>query len=131
MLRIAMVVLALAACGKGDKSGSSDKGPSSGATNADGDELPRNGACDTRAKNQMCVDYFGQPGTEPGVKESVKKNCAAAEGTVLEKCPTDGAFGRCISNEIRIQQLLVYAPMTKEKAEMYCKGMGDGKLGPP
>ena len=83
MIRIAMVVVALAACGKGDKS---DKGPSSGATNADGDELPRNGACDTRAKNNMCVEYFGQPGTEPGIKESVKKNCAAAEGAVLEKC---------------------------------------------
>lgn len=126
-----MLVLAIAACGKGDGAGKADKGPPSGATNADGDQLPRAGACDTRAKNNLCVEYFGQPGSAPGPTESAKTNCAAAEGTMIEKCPTEGAFGRCISNEIRIQQLLVYAPMTKEKAELYCKGMGDGKLGPP
>ncbi|MBL9014332.1 MAG: hypothetical protein JNL83_09150 [Myxococcales bacterium] len=130
MLRIVVLVVALGACGKGDKTDKADKGPSSGATNADGDELPRAGACDTRAKNNLCVEYFGQPGTAPGISENSKTNCVAAEGTVVDKCPTEGAFGRCISNEIRIQQMLVYAPMTKEKAEMYCKGMGDGKLGP-
>lgn len=125
-----MLVVALSACGKGDKADKGDKGAPSGATNADGDNLPRAGACDTRAKNNMCVEYFGQPGSAPGPTENTKSQCAAAEGTLVEKCPTEGAFGRCISNEIRIQQMLVYAPMTKEKAELYCKGMGDGKLGP-
>jgi len=123
------VVLAIGACGK-DKGGGGGGTASSGATNRDGDQLPRAGGCDTRTKNNICVEYFGQPGSAPGMGESSKSNCALAEGTVVEKCPTEGAIGRCISDEIRIQQMLFFAPMTKEKAEMMCKGMGDGKLGP-
>lgn len=118
------VACALTACGnKKDKE-------NTGAQNASGQSLPRQGGCDTRAANQMCVEYFGQPGDKPGITDSQKSTCEGNGGTVVEKCPTEGALGRCISNEIRIMQGLMYEPMTKEKADMMCKGMGDGKLGP-
>src|SRR5689334_21331755 len=115
----------LASCGKGDK----DKNKT-GATNAAGDSLPRQGACDTRAQNNMCAEYFGQPGGKPGITEQAKSQCATVGGTVVVSRPTEGALGRCKSDEIRIQQLLLYPPMTPEKAQVWCKGMGDGKLGP-
>ena len=119
-----VIALALGACGKGDK------GTASGAANADGDELPRQGGCDSRTKNNVCVEYFGQPGGATGITPNGKSTCEQAGGSVVEKCPTEGALGRCVSAEIRIQQMLLYAPMTKEKAEQMCKGMADGKLGP-
>ncbi len=113
----------LAGCGKKDKAGT-------GATNAAGEVLPRQGGCDTRAANQMCAEYFGQPGGPTGIRPSQKAACEAAGGTPIERCPTGSALGRCVSGEIRIQQLLMYAPMTKDQAELLCKGMGDGTLGP-
>lgn len=119
-----LLSLALGACGKGENKAQS------GAANAEGDELPRQGGCDTRTTNKLCVEYFGQPGGATGITPAGKSACDQAGGTVVEKCPTDGALGRCISAEIRIQQMLFYAPMTKEKAEQMCKGMADGKLGP-
>jgi hypothetical protein len=117
------ILIALGACGKGDKA-------QGGATNSAGDELPRQGGCDTRAKNNICVEYFGQPGGATGITSHGKSTCEQAGGTVVEKCVADGALGRCISQELRIQQMVLYAPLTKEKAEQMCKGMGDGKLGP-
>lgn len=120
-----LIAAALGACGNKD----SAKG--SGATNSSGDELPRQGACDARGKTNICIEYFGQPGSSTGITASGRSNCEQAGGTVLEKCPKEGALGRCISAEIRIQQTLMYVPLSKEKAEQLCKGMGDGKLGPP
>lgn len=120
-----LVVGALAGCGKGDKDPAG-----SGARNAAGDALPRQGGCDTRAANQLCAEYFGQPGGPTGIRPSQKAACEAAGGTPIERCPTEGALGRCVSNEIRIQQTLMYEPMTKDKAAQLCKGMGDGTLAP-
>ncbi len=120
-----LIAVALGACGKGDNA----KG--SGASNSSGDELPRQGACDARGKTNMCIEYFGQPGSTAGITASGRSNCEQAGGTVVDTCPKAGALGRCTSAEIRIQQTLMYVPLTKERAELICKGMGDGKLGPP
>lgn len=119
-----LIAVLSGACSKGEK------GTPSGAANAEGDELPRQGGCDTRTKNNACVEYFGQPGNATGITPAGKSACDQAGGTVVATCPTDGALGRCVSAEIRIQQMILYPPMTKETAARMCKGMADGKLGP-
>ncbi len=116
-----VIALLVSACSKSEKSG---------ATNREGDVLPRQGGCDSRTKNNICVDYFGQPDGPKGITPSAKAACEQAGGTVVEMCSTEEALGRCISAEIRIQQMLFYPPLTKEKAEQMCGGMGNGKLGP-
>lgn len=113
------IALSVGACSKSEKTG---------ATNSEGASLPRQGGCDTRSQNNLCAEYFGQPDGPTGIRPSTKAACEAAGGAVVEKCSTDGALGRCVSSEIRIQQMLFYPPLTKDKAEQMCKGMGDGKL---
>lgn len=121
-------LLTVAACGKKKDKDESKSG--GGAKNAAGQSLPAQGACDTREQNKLCTEYFGQPGGPTGMQPSQKSGCEANGGKPLDKCPTEGALGRCVSAEIRIQQVLMYPPMEQAHADAMCKGMGDGKLGP-
>lgn len=130
VILVSVIVVGVAACGKGEPKGKQGA-PASGATNERGQVLPRQGACDDRAAHKLCTDYFGQPDGKAGPSDYLKKQCESGGGTYLDVCPKEGALGRCISEEIRIQQVLMYPPMERAEAELICKGMGDGKLGLP
>lgn len=85
---------------------------------------PSAGARDHRASGRYrCRDELG-----PAHEESVITTRACCRARYRDRRrPRDPSGARV---EIRIQQMLFYPPLTKEKAEQMCKGMGDGKLGP-
>ena len=108
------LMIAATACGKGDKKSEGGGG---------GGGLAFQSACDYRGKENTCVEYFGTGAS--------KTHCTDNGGTAIDRCPKDDSLGRCVSTEIGVQQVLFYPPYTKERAEVVCKAMGDGKLQAP
>lgn len=106
------LVLALG-CGKKDKDegagGAAADKPKAGATA---------GGCDRRGKENVCGEYHG------GSKAAwVKEQCTAMSATYVEKCPTDGAVGRCVNEAGTAMEThtLFYGPAyTKEAMVAMC-----------
>lgn len=101
--------LALASCGKSDDK---DKGKTSDKGNkADkGDKASSGpvGACDRREKEFLCGEYYGKMAT----KDWVKEQCDYQKVPTLDKCPTEGAIGRCV----------MFAGTAQELHEVWFKG---------
>lgn len=121
---LGFAALALVAC-SGDKSSTtgdpSSKGSAATAGRGSGSALK--GACDRRAKENLCGAYFGELAT----KSNVEKECAAMSATFVEKCPTEKAVGTCIRDKGTVMETRTtfYEPMTKETVKEMCS---DGEV---
>lgn len=86
--------LSVVACGKDDKKkGEGGKSKATSGKTATASSGPV-AACDRRAKEFLCAEYWGKGAN----KDWVKKQCDHYKVPTLDKCPTDGAIGRCVRN---------------------------------
>lgn len=117
-LAAAALASPLAAC-KGD---SKDAAPSKKPTAAPAGATAAAGACDRRAREHLCGEYFG-----PATADWVKQQCAAMDAPVVATCPTEGAVGSCTREVGTPQQTrtVFYAPMTADTVKAMC---ADGKV---
>lgn len=117
-----LAVTSLVACkGDGKKDAASSK-PGAAAPAA----LASGGACDRRAREHVCGEYFGKLATA----ERVKAECAAMDAPVVATCPTEGAVGSCTRDVGTPQQTRTtfYAPMTADTVKAMC---ADGQVALP
>lgn len=118
---LGFAALALVACG-GDKASTtgdaSAKGSGTTAGKPPGNALK--GACDRRAKENVCGAYYGGNAN----KGLIEKECAAMNATFVESCPTEKAVGTCIRDKGTAMETRTtfYDPMTKETVKAMCSG---------
>ncbi len=114
----ALAVAALAACKGGNKDDAASKKPSAKPSAAAA--LTASGACDRRAREHLCGEYFGAMATA----DWVKQQCAAIDAPMVATCPTEGAVGSCTRDVGTPQQTrtVFYAPMTGDTVKAMCAG---------
>ena len=115
----ALAVAALAACKGDSKDAGAAKKPSDKPSAAPA-ALASSGACDRRARENLCGEYFGAMTTA----DWVKQQCAAMDAPMVATCPTEGAVGSCTRDVGTPQQTrtVFYAPMTGDTVKAMCAG---------